>query len=94
MIEYEIIKINWVDSNGVEHNPRYQIRWRCSYWLFNLKYWKYATGHECNMSDCCMSTIDFNSKEEAESYIHEILCTETKTDTTIVEVISTVKCIK
>jgi len=72
-ITYYIIDVSRYGEKGELENTLYQIRYRKK-WLGMISYWKYITHRECGMSDCYDSRTQFDTIENAEKMIKEVLC--------------------
>jgi len=77
MNKYRITREEYHNEYGVSGDPTFYVQQLKPFLLF-WKRWVYIKHMECGWVDCSNIRTRFKSKYEAESFIKEILCNNTK----------------
>lgn len=72
--EYKIMRHSYFDEYGKERNIHYYILESRKF--LGIPFWKEITHQICNLTGCYSNITQFNTLEEADTFVKEKLCTK------------------
>jgi hypothetical protein len=73
MIEYKIIKNQYINERGKELSPYYTIRYKVRFLWFWWR-WKYVSHSSCDRYGCSSLVTDFPTLEDAQRFAEKFIC--------------------
>jgi hypothetical protein len=74
MDNYQIIRKEYHDENGIATGPTFYVRELKSFLIY-WKRWVYIKHTTCDWGDCYKERTSFDSQKEARNFIKDVLCT-------------------
>ena len=88
--QYKIYRQSHLDEYGVEGSVSYYIREHKTF--LGIQYWKDITHQICGMGGCYNVRTQFDSVENAETFIKEKLCTKIGKDKWVEKEVKQLNC--
>jgi len=74
MVEYKIIKNQYIDEKGKDYNnPYYTIKYKVRLLWFWWR-WKYVKHLTCGISDCSKQITNFDTFGDAQRFVERFIC--------------------